>query len=336
MTGDSFTAEVENARLDHVIHHVLWDILCIEPSDSLLILAEASTMDVASAFVRARCASTIDMVLAVVPDGPGSLLPLPGDIGDLLLARTVFVAMTYRGFTHTQIRRKASEIGARGLTMPKATLDLLFSDAVQADYRAIADAGEKLAGCLNGTDTLTVRTTLGTDLELDVSGGRWFAERGLCDRPGDFGNLPGGEVSISPVNARGILVIDGSINPLGLLDEPLRISIEEREVVDIQGKRSEELVSYLDSFGPGARNVAEIGIGINPRADVTGITVKDEKALETAHIGFGNNSNMGGFSRASKIDVPLHIDGVLHEGVSLFADGRLLRPSTFFAASGGT
>jgi len=268
--------------------------------------------------------------MAVVPNGPGSQLPLSEDLERLLLERTAFLAMTTRGFTHTLARRRASEAGARGLSMPGATLSLLQSKAVTADYRAIAAAADALAISLNGIDMLSVRSELGTDLELDVSGGRWFAERGLCDCPGDFGNLPGGEVSIAPVNARGILVVDGSINPLGLLADPLTIHIEGRRVTDIKGQQADKLMAYLEPFGPGAFNVAEIGIGINPGADVTGVTVKDEKTLGTVHIGFGNNSNMGGFSRANKVDVPMHIDGVLRAGVSILADGLPIRPETFF------
>lgn len=316
--------------------HVLASILCMQPSDSLLVLAEASTLAVASAIVQSDCAGGFDILLAVIPDGPGAQLPLPGDLELLLLERTVFLAMTRRGFTHTLARRKASEARARGLTMPGATFDLLQSKAVTADYRAIAAAGDALASSLNGVDILSVRSELGTDLELDVSGGRWFAERGLCDRPGDFGNLPGGEVSIAPVNARGILIVDGSIDPLGLLAEPVTIHIDGRKVTHIEGQRAGGLIAFLESFGPDAFNVAEIGIGMNPGADVTGITVKDEKALGTAHIGFGNNSNMGGFSRADKVNVPMHIDAVLHKGVSLFADGRSISPEAFYHDSNQT
>ena len=330
MTEDSFTAEVENVRLDHVIHHVLRDILCIEPSDSLLILAEASMIESAMPFVQVDASLCEDIVLITVPDGPGSLLHLSEDLEQLLCRRSAFIALTRRGFTHTAARRAACEAGARGLTMPNATSEFLHSGAVLADYGAIANASEALANHLTGSSSCTVRSSLGTELEFDVTDGIWFAERGICDRPGDFGNLPGGEVSIAPVNAQGVLVVDGSTNPLGLLDSPLRLTIEHRRVVDIAGERANELKVFLTSFGPDAFNVAEIALGTNPGADVTGITVKDEKALGTIHVGFGNNSNMGGFSRATKVDVPVHIDAVLQRDVHFFADGLPVEAQSFF------
>jgi len=212
-------------------------------------------------------------------------------------------------------RCKAFEAGARGLTMPGATFDLLRTKAVTADSMPWQ--------VLSMAPTCSLSAPgLELNLERDVSGGRWFAERGLRDRPEDFGNLPGGEVAIAPVNAQGILVVNGSINPLGLLAEPLTIHIEGRRVVNIERQQADELTAYLESFGPGAFIVAVIGIGINPGANVTGVAVMDEQTLGTVPIGFDNNSNMGGFSRVNKVDVTMHIDGVLHKDVSLFANGR--------------
>ena len=310
--------------------HVLENVLCMQSTDLLLILAEPSTLSIAQVFLRSADSEALDMLVAVLPAGAGATVRLPSDLERLMMERSAFLAVTERGFTHTAARRRACENGARGLTMPRGTLELLRSPAVSADYRAIARAGETLSRALDGTNTVVVRSATGRDLTFDVSGGRWFAERGLCDRPGDFGNLPGGEVSIAPVDAHGTLVVDGSINPLGLLEDPLELTIEDRRVVGIRGPRAGELLRFLESFGEGAFNVAEIGIGTNPRADVTGIIVKDEKSLGTVHVGFGNNSNMGGFSRATKVDVPVHIDGVVRSPVELWCDGCLVDPRLIF------
>ena len=310
--------------------HILRDILCLKRNEKLVVLTEASMIESATPFIQVEASLCEDIVLVTVPDGPGSLLPLSADLAQLLCSRSAFIALSRRGFTHTAARRAACEAGARGLTMPNASSELLHSGAVLADYGAIARASEALANYLTGSKCCTVHSSLGTDMEFDVSNGIWFAERGICNHPGDFGNLPGGEVSLAPVNAQGVLVVDGSINPLGLLHSPLRLTIENRQVVDIAGERADELLAFLNSFGPGAFNVAEIALGTNPGADVTGITVKDEKALGTIHVGFGNNSNMGGFSRASKIDVPVHIDAVLRDEVRLCADGHTVEARTFF------
>ena len=38
--------------------------------------------------------------------------------------------------------------------------------------------------------------------------------------------------------------------------------------------------------------VGELGIGLNPRARLTGNLLEDEKAGKTAHIAFGHNTDM--------------------------------------------
>jgi len=318
------------ASLEEAARHVLSDILCLREDESLLVLAEYETLGVAGEFLSLAGAPCNDVVLVALPKGAGSQLHVPDDLAGMLAQRSAFLALTMRGFTHTRARKEACKKGSRGLSMPGATADLLMSGAVRANYRAISAATQRLAAHLNGTDAIVVRSEAGTNLEFDVSGGIWFAEKGLCDSPGDFGNLPGGEVSIAPVDANGDLVVDGSINPLGLLKSPLRITIRDRRIADIRGDRADELASYLDAFGPGARNVAEIAFGANPGADITGVTVKDEKALGTIHVGFGNNSNMGGYSRASKVDVPVHIDAVLRPKISVLADSRPIDVHEYF------
>jgi len=43
-----------------------------------------------------------------------------------------------------------------------------------------------------------------------------------------------------------------------------------------------------------ARIIGELGIGLNPGAKLRGILLEDEKAIQTAHIAFGNNKDMVG------------------------------------------
>jgi leucyl aminopeptidase (aminopeptidase T) len=62
--------------------------------------------------------------------------------------------------------------------------------------------------------------------------------------------------------------------------------------------------------GEGGRTLAELGVGINPGAIVSGVSIVDEKARGTAHIAFGTNISFG---RANTARV--HIDGVLLDPV---------------------
>jgi len=314
----------------------IWaDVLCVAPDERLLVLTDNKVASLGSAFYQGGRDLGFQVVHVIMPPlAKGAAEPL-ALAGLALRECEVYIAITSAGtrsITHSRARQEASKAGARGLTLPGMTEEMLLRDAVGANYEAIARGTETLANALNGTDRLHITSEGGTDLMLDVHGGEWFAERGLCDKPGDFSNLPGGEVSIAPVNAEGMLVVDGSINLLGRLESPLEIVIKERRIVSVKGNRSEELISFLEEFGPDAFNVAEIGIGMNPMARLCGTVLEDEKILGTIHIGVGDNSHMGGKSLGKVVAVDVHIDGVVVSNPKLYADGSVIDPRNFINA----
>ena len=81
----------------------------------------------------------------------------------------------------------------------------------------------------------------------------------------------------------------------------------------------------LDAHGPLGRNLAELGVGTNDRATLTGNILEDEKILGTAHIAFGASAGIGG-----TVTVPVHLDVVVLEpslwigATQVLDDGRWL------------
>ena len=51
------------------------------------------------------------------------------------------------------------------------------------------------------------------------------------------------------------------------------------------------------------RNLAELGVGTNERATLTGNILEDEKMLGTVHVAFGASAGIGG-----TVSVPVHLD----------------------------
>ena len=87
----------------------------------------------------------------------------------------------------------------------------------------------------------------------------------------------------------------------------------------IGNRQAKELKQTLDNINnKNAFNIAELGIGTNPKAIITGNILEDEKVLGTAHIAFGKNSSFGG-----KVDVPIHIDGVFNKP-TIYVDKKLI------------
>src|SRR5262249_32176978 len=53
-------------------------------------------------------------------------------------------------------------------------------------------------------------------------------------------------------------------------------------------------------------NVAELGIGTNERAILTGEILEDEKIAGTCHVAFGASAGIGG-----TVQVPVHLDCIV-------------------------
>jgi leucyl aminopeptidase (aminopeptidase T) len=312
----------------------VWEhVLCVRRGETALTVCDPGAEEVGRTFHRAARQLEAEAAWLVMPSISTETGEPIETAGAALRAADCYIGISSEGaksLTHTRARRNASKAGARGLTLPGFTVDMLLRESVCADYRVIAEATQRLAARLCGVSEIHLVSEGGTDLRVDVHGGEWFAERGLCDEAGQFSNLPGGEVSIAPVDSNGVLVIDGSMSWVGMLDAPLRITIVENRIERIEGDAAERLSAALTPFGSPAFAVAEIGIGMNPDAALSGNILEDEKMLGTVHIGFGDNSNMGGVSLARIVEAPIHGDGVIISSPRLYGDGHLIEPREAF------
>jgi leucyl aminopeptidase (aminopeptidase T) len=120
-------------------------------------------------------------------------------------------------------------------------------------------------------------------------------------------------------------VVDGSIATLGIVSEPVEMTVSAGLLTDASGEMGAKLLELLAVGGEGGRNVAELGIGTNEKATLTGNVIEDEKLLGTCHIAFGASAAIGG-----TVQVPVHLDCVVMrptvavDGRELVRDGELL------------
>ena len=91
------------------------------------------------------------------------------------------------------------------------------------------------------------------------------------------------------------MVVDGSILAPGinLLNEPVTMTVRNGFVVDIRG--GEQATRFADILrnakDPNVYNIAELGIGMNPKAELRGSMVEDEGCMGTIHIAVGTNTS---------------------------------------------
>jgi leucyl aminopeptidase (aminopeptidase T) len=185
------------------------------------------------------------------------------------------------------------------------------------NYASLKKRVEKVASRLTKGKRLEVYTDKGTRLVMSIRGRKGFSDDGLYVKPGAFGNLPAGEACIAPCEGttEGLLVVDASAPLVGKIKRPVKIAVKNGL---IQNMPFPGIASLIKPLGKCALNVAEFGIGLNPKAKVTGNVLEDEKAERTAHLAIGANTSFG-----AKISCPCHLDFVFFDP-SIFIDGKRL------------
>jgi len=290
----------------------------LKKGERLLVVTDTSALTIGEALFQAgEELGALSVLIKISPTGRhGAEPPLP--VAAAMEKSDVVVCPTQYSLTHTQARLKACEAGARVATMPGITKEMFFEGAVAADYEEVARRTTELAGLLSEAKTaILVKDSL--ELKISLEGRRGIASTGLYRRPGEAGNLPSGEAYIAPVegSAEGETIIDGSIAGIGRLSGPIKVVIKEGVLVEARGPEGKQLLDLLGD-SPEARNLAELGIGTNDRARVSGIILEDEKVYGTVHLAFGDNTTFGGKVRAG-----VHIDGVILNP-DLYLDGKLV------------
>ncbi|MBU0758413.1 MAG: aminopeptidase [Nanoarchaeota archaeon] len=287
--------------------------------ENILVVTDTKLEQIGKMFFEAGLslgAETIQIIMAPRREN-GQEPPLA--VSQAMQNADIILIPTSKSLSHTKARRDATEMGARIASMPGITLPI-FDRMTKVDFKKLAERTKKIADILRKTKKVRVTTKLGTNLVMDIEGRHVDEDTGLLLKKGDFGNLPAGEADLSPHegSTEGIMVIDGSVIEKKVTT-PIKVTIEKGFAVKfVGGSHAKELESTLKKVGPLAFNIAELGIGTNDRAILTGNILEDEKIYGTCHIAFGNNMSYGG-----NVDVPIHQDAIITEP-DIFCDDRLI------------
>ena len=247
----------------------------------------------------------------------------------------------------------------RGAWTPGITVDMMNRTA-SIDYKELQSRCAELTEIFKGAVSVRVTAPAGTDLIVPINGRSLLSDDGDFSKPGSGGNIPAGEVFISPVvggsqlknadgtpieqqsdGCEGLIVYDGSMtfsDGDSILETPITCKVSGGYVTDISGGAEARrlLKTILEAevrpfvlekegklpqgqaaiYKKNARNIGELGIGLNPAANITGNMLEDEKAFHTCHFAIGENYDN---------DAPslIHLDGVVRNPtITLtYADG---------------
>jgi leucyl aminopeptidase (aminopeptidase T) len=229
----------------------------------------------------------------------------------------------------------------RAFWSPSTTVES-FIRTVPIDYAELKRRCAEIKQVLDAAVEVRVTAPGGTEITIGLRGRTAKTDDGDFSRPGSGGNLPAGETFISPENgtARGRICFDGSISTNEgdiVINTPIVCVVEKGFVREISG--GEEAACLLrtvetaernareferdgklpagsgEVYARNARNIGELGIGLNPEARITGKMLEDEKAFGTCHFAVGMNYDE---------DAPslIHLDGLVKSPtITAFFDG---------------
>lgn len=224
----------------------------------------------------------------------------------------------------------------RAVWTPGITYDM-YTRTVNIDYEELKNNCKKLEKYFEGASFVKVTAPSGTDIEIPVENRKLLFDDGDFSAKGSGGNIPAGEVFISPLiydknnekNTNGKIVFDGSMtfsDGDSILETPITCIVKDGFVSEITGgteacrllktitEAEKRAIDYESNgklpkgmgevYKKNARNIGELGIGLNPNAKITGNMLEDEKAFTTCHFAIGENYDN---------DAPslIHLDGVV-------------------------
>ncbi|MFH1727644.1 MAG: aminopeptidase [Pseudomonadota bacterium] len=300
------------------------DCLGVKANESVLILTDHTCLNIANSIFKVANDLANEVYFLQMKERQLSGENPPKEIAELMKAVDVVFAPLSKSITHTDATIDARKAGVRVATMPGITEDI-FSRCMNVNYNEIAVYTKKVAKLLESKNQVHVKTALGTDFRFSIKDSKLIESNGLYTEKGSGGNLPTGEVFCAPREnyGTGKLVVDGTIAGVGLVKNPVTIEIEDGYIINVDASEDgKKLKAILLKFGNklGSDNqacgIAELGIGTNFAAKLSGFLLEDEKAYKTIHIAFGNNKSMGGTNT-----VESHIDGVILNP-DLFVDGE--------------
>jgi leucyl aminopeptidase (aminopeptidase T) len=281
----------------------------------VLVVVDRPLQDVGEALREEAERAQADAVLAVMAPRSDHGEEPPAPIAAALAASDVFIAPASKSLSHTQARKRASEGGARGATMPTVTADML-ARLMDIDFDAMRARSHAIAQLLDAADEARITCPRGTDLTLDLRERSGLADDGDLTVPGAFGNLPCGEGFIAPAGGEGT-VVARSLAGIGLGEA--RLTVSGGHLTAATGPEGEQLLERLSVHGEAGTNLAELGVGTNEKAGLTGNVLEDEKILGTVHVAFGASAGIGG-----TVAVPIHLDVVVTDASLTVGDTPVL------------
>jgi len=284
----------------------LKEVLELKKGEKYLVVTDETNKPIGEAFFEAGKKITSDIDIYLLPEERRPLKEIPDEllkkIEGINIATTLLKGLKEETPFRVKLIKKIMSVATRLGHGPGITEDMMTKGPMNVDYKKMAETAENLMKVFKGSEKAIISAPGGTNITVEIKERDFKTDVKI--KPGNWGNLPGGEVWCGPVEngANGTIVCDGSIGDIGMVPTPLTIEVKKGKVMNIKSDNNyfNEQVQELLSIDEESDVIGELGIGINPNAKITGNMLEDEKAFKTCHIAFGHNTDMPGGKNTSK------------------------------------
>ncbi|MEM5802123.1 MAG: aminopeptidase [Candidatus Aenigmatarchaeota archaeon] len=301
--------------MKRAIEKILTNCFNIRPNTKILIVTDSKMLKIAKNFYDiAKEISFHSYLISMKPRKRDGEEP-PKKIADLIKNSDIVLAITSKSLTHTKAAIEACRKGVHIASMPNLSKFSITKGGLLADYKIVSKLCKKMLKKVSNSKNIKIISENGTNIEFSVEGREWKVDEGLFLEKPKLGNLPAGEVFVAPLenSVNGTIVFDF----FELAKGKIKLEIGRGKVIKLMGK-APKLLKIFQTLGSKARQIAEFGIGCNPKAKIIGNSLEDEKVFGTVHLALGNNIGFGG-----KNKVDFHKDGIIKKP-TVIVDGKIL------------
>lgn len=219
----------------------------------------------------------------------------------------------------------------RGFWSPGITTDM-FSRTVPIDYTRLRSDSARICEVVMSSDSVRVVAPGGTDLTIGVRGRKAYPDDGDFRKPGRAGNIPSGEVYVSPVvgTTNGVIAFDCSMvlnEGEAIIKKPIVATIHEGFITELSGGKEADALrdsikegekkarengkkgllkpSLVEKYAKNSSSIGELGIGLNRKAKIVANMLEDEKVYGTCHFAVGSNYD-------GDAEALIHLDGLVN------------------------
>ncbi len=330
---------ISKEKLDFAVKQVVDNCLGVQKNEKAYLITDEATkhigLPIAEKLKEKACVLKTFIMedFGKRSDDGKNPLKLPQEIKDAVNEATVGVFATQAKKGEAQsFRIPMIEIVSKSKALRHAHMvgvnDAIMEMGMSVDYKIVQEISKKVYDIVSQSKRIRVTTKLGSDFVAEFNPSwRWKICDGNLRKPGNWSNLPDGEVFTCPLNVNGKIIIDGVLGDhlisCGTIEKtPLFLNVVDGRVKEVESNNKEienEVKSYIQ-LEKNSDRIGEFAIGTNiGLTKLIGNLLQDEK-FPGVHIAVGHTyPNETG----ADWDCDPHMDMIIQK-TTIEVDGKII------------